>query len=69
MGSTPNGWHYQAMFLPGLDSDRFNRKNWVKPGAGSPYEFKLANVFAGAARVDYTGVKGLRLSLSGYCRQ
>ncbi len=67
MGSTPNGWHYQAMFLPGLDSDRFNRKNWIKPGAGSPYEFKLANVFAGAARVDYTGIEGLRLSLSGYC--
>ena len=67
MGSTPNGWHYQAMFLPGLDSDRFSRKNWIKPGAGSPYEFKLANVFAGAARVDYTGVPGLRLSLSGYC--
>ena len=67
MGSTPNGWHYQAMFLPGLDSDRFNRKNWIKPGTGSPYEFKLANVFAGAARVDYTGVEGLRLSLSGYC--
>ena len=67
MGSTKNGWHYQAMFLPGLDSDRFNRKNWIKPGAGSPYEFKIANVFAGAARVDYTGVKGLRLSVSGYC--
>ncbi len=67
MGSTKNGWHYQAMFLPGLDSDRFGTKNWVKTGAGSPYEFKLANVFAGAARVDYTGVKGLRLSLSGYC--
>ena len=67
MGSSPKGWHYQVMFLPGLDSDRFNRKNWVKPGAGSPYEFKLANVFAAAARVDYTGVKGLRLSLSGYC--
>ena len=67
MGSTPNGWHYQAMFLPGLDSDRFGTKNWVKTGAGSPYEFKIANVFAGAARVDYTGVKGLRLSLSGYC--
>ena len=66
MGSTPKGWHYQLMFLPGLDSDRFNRKNWIKPGAGSPYEFKLANVFAGAARVDYTGVEGLRLSLSGY---
>ena len=66
MGKTPFGLHYQAMFLPGLDSDRFGRKNWVKPGAGSPYEFKLANVFAGAARVDYTGVQGLRLSASGY---
>ena len=64
----PSTWHEVALtFLPGLDSDRFNRKNWVKPGAGSPYEFKIANVFAGAARVDYTGVKGLRLSLSGYC--
>ena len=67
MGSTKSGLQYQVMFLPGLDSDRFNRKNWIKPGAGSPYEFKLANVFAGAARVDYTGIKGLRLSLSGYC--
>ncbi|MBO5619673.1 MAG: hypothetical protein J5902_06795 [Paludibacteraceae bacterium] len=67
MGKTKFGLHYQAMFLPGLDSDRFNRKGWINPGAGSPYEFKLANVYAGAARVDYTGVKGLRLSLSGYC--
>ena len=67
MGKTKFGLHYQAMFLPGLDSDRFNRKGWINPGAGSPYEFKLANVYAGTARVDYTGVKGLRLSLSGYC--
>ena len=66
MGKTPFGLHYQAMFLPGLDSDRFGRKNWVKKGAGSPYEFKLGNALAGAARVDYTGVRGLRLSLSGY---
>lgn len=65
-GQTKFGLRYQAMVLPGLDSDRFNRKNWVKPGAGSPYEFKIANTFAGAARIDYTGVKGLRLSLSGY---
>ena len=67
MGKTKSGLHYQAMFLPGLDSDRFNRKGWINPGAGSPYEFKLANVYAGAVRLDYTGVQGLRLSLSGYC--
>ena len=67
MGRTNFGLRYQAMFLPGLDSDRFNRKGWINPGAGSPYEFKLATVFAGAARLDYEGVPGLRLGLSGYC--
>ena len=67
MGGTKFGLNYQLMFLPGLDSDRFNRKGWINPGAGSPYEFKLANVYAGAARVDYKGVQGLCLSLSGYC--
>ncbi|MGM9735000.1 MAG: hypothetical protein ACI3ZL_01170 [Candidatus Cryptobacteroides sp.] len=60
------GWRYEAMILPGLDSDRFSRQGWVKDGAGSPYEFKIANTIAGAFRVDNTSVKGLRLSLSGY---
>ena len=67
MGSTKSGLHYQLMLVPGLDSDRFNRKNWINPGAGSPYEFKLANVWAGVARAEYKGVKGLRLGLSAYC--
>lgn len=59
-------WHYEAMLVPGLDSDRFGRDNWVGTGSGSPYEFKIANSLAGAARVDWTGVAGLRLGLSGY---
>ena len=59
-------WRYEAMLLPGLDSDRFNRQNWVGNAAGSPYEFKIANTLAGAFRIDNTSVKGLRLSLSGY---
>lgn len=59
-------WRYEAMLLPGLDSDRFNDKEWVKGGAGSPYEFKIANAMAGAVRVDNYSVKGLRLSVSGY---
>ncbi len=32
---------------------------------GSPYEFKIANTVAGAARVDYR-VDGLRVGVSGY---
>lgn len=59
-------WRYELQLLPGLDSDRFNRQNWVGNGAGSPYEFKIANTFATAFRLDNTSVKGLRLSLSGY---
>ena len=59
-------WRYEAMLLPGLDSDRFNDKEWIKGGAGSPYEFKIANAMAGAVRVDNYSVKGLRLSVSGY---
>ncbi len=59
-------WHYNVMFLPGLDSDRFNSKGWIHGGSGSPYEFKLATAYAAALRIDNTSVPGLRLSLSGY---
>ena len=60
------GWRYEIQFLAGLDADRFNNKNWVKGGAGSPYEFKIANSYATAMRVDNYSVKGLRIGLSGY---
>lgn len=59
-------WKYQAMLLPGLDSDLFGRDKWVGSASGSPYEFKIANSLAGAARIDWTGIRGLRLGISGY---
>ncbi len=59
-------WRYEVMFLPGLDSDRFGDNVWIAGGAGSPYEFKIGNAYAGAFRVDNRSVAGLRLSLSGY---
>lgn len=59
-------WRYEAMFLPGLDSERFGNQGWIHDGSASPYEFKIANAFAGAFRVDNYSVPGLRLSLSGY---
>ena len=59
-------WRYEICFIPGLDSDRFGRQTWIHDGAGSPYEFKIANSYAGAFRVDNFSVSGLRLSLSGY---
>ena len=59
-------WRYEAMFLPGLDSERFGNQGWIHDGSASPYEFKIANNYAAAVRVDNTPVPGLRLSLSGY---
>lgn len=59
-------WRYEVLLIPGLDSDRFGRETWVKSGAGSPYEFKIANALAGAFRVDNYSVRGLRMGLSGY---
>lgn len=59
-------WAYMAMFLPGLDSERFGNQSWIHDGSASPFEFKIANNYAFAARVDNYSVKGLRIGVSGY---
>ncbi|MBR3725459.1 MAG: hypothetical protein IKN11_08755 [Bacteroidales bacterium] len=59
-------WRYEVQLLPGLNSNLFNESGWVHNGSASPYEFRPANSLATAVRVDFTGVKHLRLSLSGY---
>lgn len=59
-------WRYEAMVIPGLDSDRFGRDEWVGSASGSPYEFKIANAIAGVFRIDNYSVKGLRMGLSAY---
>lgn len=59
-------WRYEAQFLPGLDADRFGSFSFINGASGSPYEFKIANTYAGAIRLDNYSVKGLRIGLSGY---
>lgn len=59
-------WSYMAMLLPGLDSERFGNRTWIHDGSASPFEFKIANSYAFAARVDNHSVKGLRIGVSGY---
>ncbi len=59
-------WRYEAIFTSGLDAERFGHNCFVHYGATSPYEYKLGNVYAGAARIDNFSIPGLRLSLSGY---
>lgn len=59
-------WRYEALVIPGLDSELFSRQNWIKGGSASPYEFKVGNKYAGVLRLDNYSVKGLRLGVSGY---
>lgn len=59
-------WGYEAMVIAGLDAYLFSTENFVKYGAGSPFEFKAANQLGFAGRIDNYSVKGLRLSLSAF---
>ena len=59
-------WRYEVQLLSGLNSESFTAENFVHYGATSPYEFKVANNYAGAVRVDNYSIKGLRVGVSGY---
>ena len=66
LGGRAGDWEYIAMFMPGLDSERFGNQSWIHDGSASPFEFKIANNYAFAGRVDNYSVPGLRIGLSGY---
>ena len=57
---------YQVMVVAGLNAMLFNRDKWIHHGAGSPFEFKPANQYGFAGRLDYYAMPGLRFGLSGY---
>ncbi|MFI3330223.1 MAG: hypothetical protein R3Y38_00285 [Rikenellaceae bacterium] len=59
-------WYYELQFIAGLDADRFSPENWVGGSAGSIYEFKIANSYAGAFRLNNSSINNLTLGLSGY---
>lgn len=65
-GKPNKQWKYEVQFLSGLDSERFGADCFVHYGATSSYEFKIANKYAVAARIDNYSVPNLRLSASFY---
>ena len=38
-------FRYEVQLLAGLDAMLFDRDNWIQGGAGSPFEFKVANKY------------------------
>lgn len=59
-------WRYEAMLLPGLNSAMFSKDKWIHDGSYSPFEFRVANNYAVAVRIDNYSIPGLRLGISGY---
>lgn len=60
------GWRYDIMIIPALNSNMFNASGWIHDGSASPYEFRVANKLAVAARIDNNSIKGLHIGISGY---
>ena len=60
---------YEVMMVAGLNALQYTRDGWIHDGADSSWEFKPANKYGFAARVDYFAMPGLRLGLSGYYGQ
>lgn len=57
---------YQAMAIAGLNPDGFGRDHWVADGKQGLFEKDNFSSPAYAARLDWNGVKGLRVGVSGY---
>ncbi|MDR2683892.1 MAG: hypothetical protein LBB53_00740 [Prevotellaceae bacterium] len=65
-GKVGSLWRYEVALLPALNSELFSRQNWIGNASKSPFEFKVANRYAVAFRVDNQSIKGLRIGASGY---
>ncbi|MDR1562090.1 MAG: hypothetical protein LBS54_03240 [Dysgonamonadaceae bacterium] len=62
-------FRYEIQLLPALDSDLFGSAGWIAGASASPYEFKIANRYATAIRIDNYTVAGLRIGASAYYGQ
>lgn len=55
---------YQALVTSGLNPDGFGKYNWIKKGKQGAFEFDNFTAPAYTARLNWHGVKGLRLGFS-----
>ncbi len=61
-----NRFRYEVMLVSGLDPNGFSSENWVGSGRQKIFEKTTMTSPAVAARLEYSGVRNLRLSASGY---
>jgi hypothetical protein len=59
-------FRYEVMLVNGLDPNAFSDIHWIQEGKQGIFESSVMTSPALAGRLEYTGVKGLRLGASGY---
>lgn len=65
-GSFGNGFDYSAMVVAGLNANGFDRNEWIIGGKAGYFETDNFTSPGYVARIDYSGVKGLRTGISAY---
>lgn len=62
-------FRYELLMVAGLNALQYSRDGWIHGGAASAFEFKPANKYGYAFRLDNYTVPGLRMAMSGYYGQ
>lgn len=63
---TIKNFDYEIMVINGLDPNFFSRENFIKKGKQSLFETYTMTNPALAGRIDYNGIKHMRLGISAY---
>jgi hypothetical protein len=61
-----NRFKYEVMLVNGLDPNGFSSENWVGSGRQKIFEKSIMTSPAVAGRIEYSPIKNLRISASGY---
>lgn len=60
------GFKYELMVVNGLDPNGFSSANWIQGGKQGMFETSVMTSPAFAGRLEWSGVKNLRIGISGY---
>lgn len=63
------GFKYELMVVNGLDPNGFSSVNWIQGGKQGMFETAVMTSPAFAGRVEWSGIKGLRVGASAYYNQ
>ncbi|MDH6359033.1 hypothetical protein [Parabacteroides sp. PF5-9] len=64
-----SGFDYEVMMVAGLDPMGFRNTEWIASGKQGVYEVNTFTSPAFAGRLNYNGIKGLRIGISGHYNQ